>query len=150
MKKTPNDKQIIQRMTEGEWSLKGFLGDDPLGLDRIDADAGLLNDFDYNLEKMGTLLDKLWKKARLYFEDDYIINELKVTVYETKGKIPCPFGHPGIFQKGEMKVSFKNKTYRFSPLSIHMIKQHGFFGGLKSSFRVEPEELVELSKMIDL
>ena len=138
MKKTPKDKQILERMTEGEWSLKGFLGDDPLGLDRIDADTGILNDFDIDSEKMGTLLDKLWKKARLYFEDDYIVNGLIVTVYEAKGRIPCPFGHPGVFQKGEMKVLFNNKTNRFSPLSIHMIRKHGFYGGKGSSYRIEP------------
>ena len=70
----------------------------------------------------------------------------EVRVDSVRGKLPCPFGDPGIFQKTNTTVrnlkSGKEVTY--TDLHIHMIGSHGFYEGRGSPFRLEPEILVSV------
>lgn len=70
----------------------------------------------------------------------------EVKVDSVRGKLPCPFGDPGIFQKTNTTVKnlTLNKEITYTDLNIHMILAHGFFQGKGSPFRIEPGELVEL------
>ena len=76
---------------------------------------------------------------RVILEDRY-----EVRAEEHRGMIPCPWEHPeGLFYKSyvELKDRRTEETLIWSDLSIHLIKEHGFFQGKGSPFRLEPKKL---------
>jgi hypothetical protein len=149
MKRTPEMKEIEQRMAPGAWTAGGFLGDDPLGIERIDADRGLLDRLEVTAKDLGKMLRRLWQEGCARFGCPLeAAGGVRVRVDEAKGNLACPFGHQGTYGKGLMQVTLGGKTLRFSPLSIHMIAEHGFFGGTGSPYRVEPEDVVELLRAL--
>jgi len=136
-------------MEEGAFTHDGFLGDDLMGLDRIEADAQVLAEAGMTHEEIGGVLQDLWQKARVMMGEEFApVPGVIVDVEEARGRIACPFGHPGIYAKGVMTVEYGGRAVRLSPLSIHMIRAHGFFGGRGSHFRVEPEGAVELVRRL--
>lgn len=148
MKRTPKMKEIEQRMAPGAWTADGFLGDDPLGIERIDVDRAALNRLGVEPGELGELLQRMWQEGCARFGCPLEAKEgFRVQVDEAKGSLACPFGHPGTFGKGIMQVTLGDKTLRFSPLSIHMIAEHGFFGGIGSPYRVEPADVVRLFEL---
>ena len=62
------------------------------------------------------------------------------------GPIPCPWGGCGVFAKGETELTdaVGGKTLRFTPLSVHLIRHHGFYQGKGARYRLEPAELARL------
>ena len=73
-------------------------------------------------------------------------HELKTRVEEAKGLMICPWPHPGRFAKRvtEVQLLNTNEYIMWSDLNIHMIREHGFFEGKGSNFRIEPDELIEI------
>jgi len=63
-----------------------------------------------------------------------------------RGKLPCPFGHPGIFAKVNTTVrNLKlDREITYTLLHIHLIGEHGFYEGKGSPFRLEPSDLIEI------
>ena len=136
-------------MDPGAWTKDGFLGDDPLGIDRIDSDRALLAQFDVCADELGSVLEELWNRARKYGSEDYKpVPDVTVRIDEARGRMPCPFGHPGLYRKGLMTVTTPDIRLTISPLSIHMIKAHEFFGGRGSPFRLEPNQVVTLIRAL--
>ena len=136
-------------MDPGAWTKDGFLGDDPLGIDRIDSDRALLAQFDVNAEELGVRLEELWNRARTSEGEEYKpVPDVSVRIDEARGRMPCPFGHPGLYRKGLMTVTTPDLRLMISPLSIHMIKAHEFFGGRGSPFRLEPNQVVTLIRAL--
>jgi len=100
-------------------------------------------------EELGKMLDRLWREGCSRFGCPLDATEgVRVQVDEAKGSLACPFGHKGTFGKGFMQVTLDDKTLCFSPLSIHMIKEHGFFGGIGSPYRVEPADAARLLRLL--
>jgi hypothetical protein len=62
------------------------------------------------------------------------------------GKLPCPFGDPGIFQMTNTTVRYKRlgREVAYTDLHMHLIGSYGFYEGLGSPFRLEPGELAEV------
>jgi hypothetical protein len=58
-----------------------------------------------------------------------------------RGLVPCPFGEKRLQPKITVEAVRKRsgETIWFSQLSVHLIREHGFFGGEGSVFRIEPE-----------
>ena len=136
-------------MEEGAFSKDGFLGDDPLGLGRVEADKRLLSEAGMTHAEIGGALGDLWKLARILMGEPLEpVPGVVVDVEEARGHIACPFGHPGIYAKGSMTITHDGGALRVTPLSIHMIRAHGFFGGMGSPFRVDPGDAVELLKRL--
>jgi hypothetical protein len=149
MKRTPEMKEIEQRMAPGAWTVDGFLGEDPLGIERIDADRATLDRLGVTAQDLGMMLDRLWHEGCARFGCPLDATRgVRARVDEAKGSLACPFGHKGTYGKGIMQVTIDDKTLRFSPLSIHMIKEHGFFGGIGSPYRVEPGDVAALAERL--
>lgn len=149
MKRTPQMKEIEQRMAPGAWTADGFLGDDPLGIERIEADRGTLDRLGVAPGDLGNMLQGMWREGCTRFGCPLeAAGGIRVQVDEAKGSLACPFGHKGTYGKGLMQVTLDDKTLRFSPLSIHMIAEHGFFGGIGSPFRVEPADVARLYRIL--
>jgi len=67
-------------------------------------------------------------------------NGATAILHETRGRIPSPLADDGTFQKGEARVTSANgATLLITPLSIHLIEKYGFFQGLGSPFRIDPQ-----------
>jgi hypothetical protein len=73
-------------------------------------------------------------------------HELRTRVEEAKGLMVCPWPHPGRFAKRvtEVQLVNTNEFIMWSDLNIHMIREHGFFEGKSSNFRIEPGELIKI------
>ena len=70
----------------------------------------------------------------------------EVRVDSVRGRLPCPFGDPGIFPKTNTTVRNRGtgREITYTDLHIHMIGSHGFYEGRGSPFRLEPRDLVEV------
>ncbi len=149
MKRTPKELCAEARMAEGALTRDGFLGDDPLGLDRMEWDRQILADAGLSHEEIGRMLQELWNRARATMGEPYEPRPgVTVEVREVRGRLPCPFGHPGILPKGDMTIMCHDRVLRVSPLSIHLIRSHGFFGGVGSPYRLEPSEAIALMRTL--
>lgn len=71
---------------------------------------------------------------------------LEATASDTRGVVPCPWPHPGLFPKTVVTVRHlgTGKTVRWSILNIHLIEAHGFFEGKGSPFRVDVQDVLRM------
>ena len=147
MKATPIETRIMNRMKPGVITLSGFLGSDPRNLfDIIAEDAKTLafleKDPDEIALRMQYFTDISWEASgeEVTVDDIFIVRTDVV-----RGKLPCPFAHVGIYRKAITTVfnTRLNIELRWTSLSIHLIKEHGFFEGKGSPFRLDPETLVK-------
>lgn len=148
MKQTVQLDKIQERMEPGRITLEGFLGPDKRNLVEI-----LIED-DAAVKKMGIehkdIAEKMMELRNAAYGGlgDFIDvpPNFKVKVETYRGKLPCPFGDPGIFPK--INTTVKNtkikKEIHFSDLQIHMIGTHGFYEGKGHKFRIEPALAAEV------
>jgi len=143
MKETPMEMKIRNKMLPGNLTRDGFLGDDPRELNEIIADdERLLNKIGITAEEIADRLEYFFDEAYNSFEEEIIIDKTyKIKILSVRGKILCPFSHPVGFPKG--MITFTNLKYneilKWTPLNIHMIREHHFFEGRNSTHRLDPE-----------
>ncbi len=70
----------------------------------------------------------------------------EVRVDSVRGRLPCPFGDPGIFPKTNVTVrnTRTGREITYTDLHIHLVRVHGFYEGRGSPFRLEPKDLAEV------
>ncbi len=134
MKQTLKMKRAEENMRPGVISLEGLLGKDTRNL-------------------LDILIDDDGQVKRLKLTHELIAE--KMSLLRDKGKrglgefievMPCPFEHPGIFPKTNITVRNKKKAreINYTDMNIHLIREHGFYEGKGSRFRLEPEEFAEV------
>lgn len=147
MKATPQELKVMAKMRPGVITLNGFLGDDRRNLnDIIQDDAIILNRIGRSPAEIASRLDQLSKASWESLGDDVLLeNKYLVSTDVVRGKLPCPFGHAGIYRKAITTLTNTENglTVRWTSLSIHLIEAHGFFEGKGSTFRLDPETLVK-------
>ena len=146
MKQDPQEAKIVERMAAGVFCREGFLGDDlrPLG-EILDADQSTLAGLGVTDAQLAERLGEVLLRAMSALGREAAIDDERSAVYfEAMGRIPCPFGD-GVYAKGEAQLTdaASGKGILFTPLSVHMIAEHGFYQGRGSRYRFEPEELAE-------
>ena len=69
-----------------------------------------------------------------------------VRVDSVRGKLPSPFGGPGMYDKVNTTVVNKalGREITYTDLHIHFVKDHGFYEGKGSPYRLEPQDLIEI------
>jgi hypothetical protein len=69
-----------------------------------------------------------------------------VRVDIARGKLPCPFGHPGLVRKAITRVRNldSDREIAYTDLQIHLIGEHGFYQGTGSPFRHEIRDLMDV------
>ncbi len=143
MKESPDEKRIRGRMTPGVLSHEGFLGADPRRVSEIiEADAAAAERLGTSLAELAARLEAILDAAVAALGTPAPVGDrLTATWHEAMGRIPCPFGRCGTFPKGEIEVAdlTSGQTLRFTPLSVHLIAEHGFCQGRGSPYRLEPE-----------
>jgi hypothetical protein len=148
MKQSPKMKQIQENMKPGVVTVNGFIGNDKRDLVQIlDQDNSIVRELKLT---HGMIADKMQD-----FRDrgeaglgEFIKIEphFDVQVISVRGGIRCPFEDKGLIQKDSITV--KNlKTggeINYTDLSIHFIRKHGFYQGIGSLYRLNPERIVEV------
>lgn len=146
MKRSPNELRLEEMLRSSKIVHGGFLGPDrrpPEEVIEEDLEAlHLLKKTSHQVaEKMQALRDAAvpqlgnWTQAGERFEVKY---------EDYKGSQTCPWPHPGRYQKGitTCRRTDTEQSLFWSDLNIHLIREHGFFQGRGSSYRLEPKELV--------
>jgi hypothetical protein len=148
MKQTVQLSRIQEKMKPGIITRDGFLGTDTRNLiDMLVEDDETVKRMDLTHAAVAQRMIDL-RDAGLRGLGNFVLVEphFEVRVDSVRGKLPCPFGDPGIFQKTNTTVrnlkSGKEVTY--TDLHIHMIGSHGFYEGIGSPFRLEPEILISV------
>lgn len=148
MKETPNEIKIHNNMKAGVLSIHGFLGDDDRHFsDIITEDKHILDKVDLTTEMIADRLQYFTDKAFIHYDGTVEIDEKYVVEYRSfRGKIICPFRHGGGFRKGEVTLTNKinGLSLCWTPLNIHMIRDHCFFEGKGSKHRIDPKTIKEI------
>jgi hypothetical protein len=137
-------------MAPGRLSRDGFLGADERTLDDIiGADLATLEAAGLEPHDIADLLDELHESADEALEGPKELYDGKVKIRETevRGSIPCPFACAFRTHKANIEVTADGMTLLLTPLSAHMIREHGFFQGKGSPFRLEPTDLIRLYRI---
>lgn len=151
MKQSPELEVIQTNMMPGTLSAHGFIGEDSRSLaDILRADAKALKQI--GISQM-TLADKMQELT------DFGIpglgrpmpmdNRFEIEVEDYMGRLPCPFQDNAKVDKRQTRVRRLDTgvIMRWTDLNIHMIREHGFFEGHGSIYRLDP---VELSRFLGI
>jgi len=147
MKQTPKEKKILNNLKPGQITLDGFLGLDKRHLNQIIcADRIELDRLDITTKMIADRLQYFTDKAFESYDGSTIIDDKYEVYYNSyRGKLLCPFAHQGVYRKG--RITLKNlangNMIEWTPLNIHMIRDHCFFEGKGSKHRTEPEKIKE-------
>lgn len=148
MKETTKEQRIRARMQPGAITLTGFIGKDKRSLGSIiNADEQELNKLGRNAEEIAARMQYFSDASFNTFDGSITLDENYLVETEiTRGRIPCPYADGGQHRKAITKLTNlkKNKSVSWTALNIHLIKEHHFFEGKGSTFRVEPSVLVEV------
>nr|MDK2850362.1 hypothetical protein [Candidatus Cloacimonadota bacterium] len=146
MKQTPIDKRITARMQPGNLTYNGFLGTDRRDFRQIIADDEMaLDKLGKTAEEIADRLEYFQNQSYDSFQGPAIVDKIyEVETEVVRGFLPCPFGHNGIYRKSftTVKNTITGKSFTFTALNIHLIREHHFFEGKDSHFRLEPHEIV--------
>ncbi len=147
MKLTPREKIIRSNFKPGKITRDGFLGTDVRHIhDIIQTDERTLFRLKTSLNQIADRMQYFIEEGKKGLETSVAVGDCKVQIQWDRGMLPCPFGERGLHHKLIATVSNKELklSIRFSQLSVHLIRVHGFFGGKESLFRIEPEEIVRI------
>jgi hypothetical protein len=145
VKQTVRLREIQERMAPGVIARDGFLGGDGRALaDILAADAAELARLGLSAEavagRMAELRDAGYPGLGEIVE---VPPHLAVRVDSERGRLPCPFGDSGGHRKTLITVENRKlgRSVAYTDLGIHLIREHGFFEGSGSPFRLEPADL---------
>lgn len=148
MKQSPQLDKIQDQMRPGVITLDGFLGTDTRNLiDILVEDDGVVRRYGLTHEKIAEKM-QYFRDAGLDGLGEFIkLSEtFEVKVDSVRGKLPSPFGGKGMYDKINTTVVNipKGRKIVFTDLHIHMVRDHGFYEGLGSPFRIDPEALIDI------
>lgn len=148
MKQTPAYDHIQQQMQPGVITLEGFLGPDKRHLiDILIEDEGTVRRLERSHEQIAQKMEYFRSIGVPGLGEFITIDEIfDVRVDSVRGKLPSPFGGPGMYDKVNTTVLNKrlNKEITFTDLHIHFVRDHGFYEGKNSIYRLEPTHLIEI------
>ncbi len=152
MKKLPDEDRLMKRMAPGVLCREGFLGHDHRTLHEvIENDAHQLDHLGVTREQIADEMERILDAAESTFGAPVPVTTaggrgLVASYRESMGKIPSPWGGK-VFRKGEVELADPETgevIQRYTPLSVHLVREHGFFQGRGSRYRIEPGDFVEL------
>ncbi len=146
MKETPKERRVRSRMQPGVITLNGFLGKDKRTLNEIiETDERELQSLNRTAEDLVQRMQGFTDASFESFTNSVLLEDIyEVETEVVRGKLPCPFAHSGLVRKTITTLTNrkKNLTVRWTALNIHLIKEHHFFEGKGSTFRLDPTSLV--------
>jgi hypothetical protein len=151
VKQSPKLDGIEQNMRPMCLCQRGFLGYERRKLIEILIDdQGTVNSLGLSHEIIAQRLRAITEKARDGWGDPVMVDEkFNVEVNEVRGKISCPWGHPGLYPKTHVKLEKieTGETLIWSDLGIHLIEEHGFYQGRGSPYRLDPPKVKRILEL---
>lgn len=151
MKQDPKLDTIQKIMVPGEISRIGFLGHDTRKLvDILLEDGQTVTGLGFTHQDLAGAMAALTDAGREAFGNPVMVGGfLEVIVEDSRGMMSCPFHHQGLYSKENTFVTNikTGETIGWTALNIHMIREHGFYEGLGSPFRVEPQALIRILEL---
>jgi hypothetical protein len=148
VKQSPELTAVRERMRPGALSKDGFLGEDTRSLGEIiEADEQSLRRLGISRRAIARRMRHFWREGKKGLGDPIEVDgRYEVEVHSYKGRMACPFEHPGLFEKTIVMVRNleRDQELRFTTLALHLIESHGFFQGRGAAWRLEPGRIVEL------
>jgi hypothetical protein len=148
MKETPQEKHIYENFLPGKITKEGFLGQDTRHIhDIVEEDLHTLARSGVTKEQIADRLQYFIEEGKKGLETPVEIDGFTTQVIWRRGMLPSPFGGPKrLYHKIVATVTNNklNKTITYTQLNVHMIRDHGFFEGKGSVFRLEPDEVIEV------
>jgi len=148
MKRIPGMQKLEEVLRSSRLVADGFMGDDSRILEEIlEADAAAVAGLGSTVEEIADRMQELTDLARQGLGTTVKLGDRhEGFVQETRGAMVCPWPHAGKYSKNVTTVrrTDTGETIRWSDLSIHFIRGHGFFEGRGSHFRLEPKDLVRI------
>lgn len=148
MKQSRKDDRIQAQMRPGVITRDGLLGDDIRALrDIIEADEAAVNRLGLSHAGIAARLRELRAAGARGLGDTVTVEgTFEISVDATRGRLPCPFGHPGLYPAEVVTVrNLKlHETVTFTRLNIHLIASHGFYEGVGSPYRLDPTTLARV------
>ncbi len=148
MKQTVQMQKAQEQMAPGIITRDGFLGEDrrPL-VDILLADEEAVKALDLDHQAVAARMIEL-RDAGMAGLGEFVdvAPHFEVRVDSVRGRLPCPFGDPGMFPKTSVTVRNRRtaREITFTDLHIHLVLAHGFYEGRGSPFRLEPKDLAEV------
>lgn len=147
-------------MLPGAWDPAGFLMPGSSLAEVLARDAQTLRRLGVEAGALGTRLDDLLRAGA---ESDVYApasaGPYEIEILRQRGGITCPWA-PGEFEacpagggatptanRFRIRHGPSGRTVEGFELSIHLIRDHGFFGGPGTRFRIEPETLAAVLEM---
>ncbi len=152
MKQSPQFTRIQEQMRPGVLTLEGFLGTDERNLiDILIEDDGIVRRNGLTHEKVAVRMQYFRDKGLDGLGEFLSIDDhFEVRVDSVRGKLPSPFGGPGMYEK--VNTTVRNlkvgQEVVFTDLHIHFVKDHGFYEGKGSIFRLDPETLITVLEVV--
>ncbi|MFA7643342.1 MAG: hypothetical protein WCY74_08695 [Sphaerochaetaceae bacterium] len=148
MKQTPEYDAIQKQMLPGVITLDGFLGNDTRHLiDILNDDDGAVRRAECTHEAIADRM-QYFRNSGMPGLGEFIAvdDRFDVRVDSVRGKLPSPFGGPGMYDKVNTTVVNKalGREITYTDLHIHFVKDHGFYEGKGSPYRLEPQDLIEI------
>jgi hypothetical protein len=148
MKQTPQLDAVEARMRSGGIVREGFLGSDRRSLSEIlDEDQNAINHLGVTHQQIAERMEHLCEEGKRGLGTTVHVDEdFEVSVQSVRGFLPCPWGHKGLYPKLNVHVRNRRsgRTMLWTGMQIHLIRDHGFYQGRGSGFRIEPQDAVEI------
>ena len=148
MKRIPGMKQLEDLLRSSRIVADGFLGNDTRILEEIlEADAAEVARLGTTVEAIAGRMEELTGLARKGLGTTVQLGDrLEGSVDDNRGVMICPWPHAGRYTKTVTTIRRidAGETIAWSDLSIHFIRDHGFFEGRGSHFRLDPTDLVRI------
>jgi hypothetical protein len=152
--------EVERRMQPGAWFAHGFLIKDTSLAEVLANDARAMAALGVSAEQLGQRLAKLLESgAKSDWFAPFRTGEYKVEIRRWRGFITCPWaldefepcvvGQLSFPTANQFLIQKRGSRQRLEgfELSIHLIRDHAFFGGPGSRFRIEPERVVAMLGM---
>jgi hypothetical protein len=151
VKQSPQFDRIERNMRPMCLCQWGFMGAERRKLvEVLTDDQGTVNSLGLTHETIARRLHEIGQEARHGLGDPVQVDgKFEVEVHEVRGKIPCPWGHPGLYGKTHVKLEKveTGETLLWSDLAVHLIDKHGFYQGRGSPYRLEPSDVKRILEM---
>ncbi len=142
MKQPPDLQQVQKRMRPGMLTRDGFLGSDSRSLAEVlDADDARVRALGLTHRDIANRMEHFTRQGRPGLGTPVEVEDrFEVRVEEWRGVLPCPWPHKGVYRKSItwLTNTRTGQQMQWTALSIHMIGQHGFYGGKGNPYRVDP------------
>lgn len=147
---SPDLDEVEQRLRSG-LQYHGYLEGDPRPLiqiltedEKAVKEAGLFHD------AIARRLRRLTDAAKKGLGDPVVVEDrFRVRIEAARGKLPCPWGHPGLYPKTHVELERLDTGERiqWTDLSIHFIEAHGFYQGAESPYRLDPKKVIGILEL---